>query len=685
MLSGKRASRRSLRPDRLRSQAPGENDRLEAANSPATPPPRHLIDDKVAQSKELLSLENSDKLLGPSDLEDETEAPSTPVDETKDNIKSKTTRAVETLCVHEENTRTTSVPHSHVEGNANPRSWEEVNSEDINSISPKDGIGASSLSTPEGSIDALAITPIEHMDRGIDAPFSDQEDLTNPRTDIVDLPENPEAAIPDDERTVVTSVTTTSPAKTATCKIQPSHLMDGQGILEIIAPETEQPVLATQLTSDDSILHPSGVLEDASVAEEIPLGQTRIEAYERSSSPQSIFGGPETDQRNYSVAKDENVIIDSLEVTSTTTPVHSAVSDDEDESSSTTSSLLEDQRIREEYCREPEYRQYHEPSEGEILEFIMNKLDHVPKDEDLAIDGGELDTNTANTEATAISEAASKPIKGPVRQTRSAARFSDDTSLLQDFLNRAQASKAAKDVKEDFKVPVYIPAPIPPPRRSSRKALAEKDRNSPSPQKPNPRDLANRPGTPPGKPSLEAIDLNDANDADEAAAPKACRRSTRRRLFAPPKAAAGAPSCIPVRRPDGTEPIVLPKSHAQELANITRANTRRNKGQSKPPTLTLKSLSADSAGEVMAALIGRSDARAVGWDQTLVYYQNGSWGKEGKGNEETRSKVGRLRNLGAKNGTPAPKKLVPAADGSNEASAPKRRSRSKSKSKVQGK
>ena len=242
-----------------------------------------------------------------------------------------------------------------------------------------------------------------------------------------------------------------------------------------------------------------------------------------------------------------------------------------------------------------------------------------------------------------------EPMLPPARTTRSGARISDDTTLLKDFLSRAQASKLAKDSK--------IPARGPPqasPRRSPRKILAEVDRNSPSPQKP--RDLATRPGTPPGKHRLDAFAFDDVDELT--AEPTSCRRSNRTRLPTVSKATLSAPSFIPVRRADGTDPVVLQKSVAQDLAVQTRANTRRNKGQSKPPSVALQTLTAETTEVEANRVHAQRNCKSVGWDEKLVYYQGLQETIEEEGKEEKRPKVRRLRGLGASNGTPAPKRAV---------------------------
>ena len=250
----------------------------------------------------------------------------------------------------------------------------------------------------------------------------------------------------------------------------------------------------------------------------------------------------------------------------------------------------------------------------------------------------------------------------PNQKTRSGARFSDDTSMLKDFLNRAQARKAAQ--RPILSAP---DAPIPQhsPRRSPRKTHGSQDGHASSPQKP--RNVANRPGTPPSKPKAEALESDDGEELT--AEPASCRRSTRARLPAPPKAAPGGPSFIPVRRADGADPVVLQKSQAQELAVTTRANTRRNKGQSRPPLLALKDLPTESADLAKTAKEGAEKGKSVAWAERLASYQvaNG----EADDAEEKRRKVRRLRGLGAVNVTPAAKRRTAVVGTSNGTPAPK--------------
>ena len=266
-------------------------------------------------------------------------------------------------------------------------------------------------------------------------------------------------------------------------------------------------------------------------------------------------------------------------------------------------------------------------------------------------------------EATQALETNKGGIDSSNRKMRSGIRFSDDTSMLKEFLNRAQAKKAAKT---PGLTALDLPKPQISPRRSPRKALGSHSGNDLSPQKP--RDVPNRPGTPPGKPQVDAVDSDDGEEIS--AEITSCRRSTRTRLPAPVKGIPGAPSFIPVRRADGTDPVVLQKSQAQELAMVTRANTRRNKGQSKPPLLALQDISAESAETASSTTFKRRTAssKTVGWAEQLASYQ------DAKEAEEPEPKVRRMRGLGAtNNGTSAPKMTTAVVSTSNGTPAPKRR------------
>lgn len=261
-----------------------------------------------------------------------------------------------------------------------------------------------------------------------------------------------------------------------------------------------------------------------------------------------------------------------------------------------------------------------------------------------------------------------KKIVETARTTRSGTRFSDETNMLRDFLSRAQARKAAKDVSGSTEAPGLTTSC----RRSPRKSLAEIDNNSPSSEKP--RNARKRRGTPPGKPKPEIGDLDDLDEV--AFETSSHRRSTRTRLFTPARPAPEAPSLIPVRRADGGDNIKLRRSSAQELATVTRANTRRNRGQSKPPKLVLRNLSIASLPTEVLSQRGDGCGKSVGWDETLVYYQATSSIAPAKEVKRTRSR--KVGALGSGDAALAPTKETTEALSSNGTMlGPKHRGRSK--------
>ena len=302
--------------------------------------------------------------------------------------------------------------------------------------------------------------------------------------------------------------------------------------------------------------------------------------------------------------------------------------------------------------------------------------DDTPRDEMIAIASDTLSESNSSHDIAAGDVSAAptedanptdhleqlQPLDEPTKGFRSGTRFSDDRNMLKDFLDREKARKAAKDPPSS----VSAPMPMACPRRSPRKALGEMDKNFPSPQKA--RDLASRPGTPPGKASLGAPEMDHVDELSPE--PSSYRRSTRRQLFTPAKLPSGGPSFIPVRRPDGADSIVLARSVAQELALVTRANTRRNKGQSKPPKITLQNLPVETLDSVAVAPHEPERTKSVDWDATLVYYQGGSDDEAKAGNEAKRPELRRSGKLRAM-------KAVAEADGSHWVPAPKRRSRNR--------
>ncbi|KAJ4334533.1 hypothetical protein N0V87_006765 [Didymella glomerata] len=211
----------------------------------------------------------------------------------------------------------------------------------------------------------------------------------------------------------------------------------------------------------------------------------------------------------------------------------------------------------------------------------------------------------------------------------------DDTAILKSFLSRAAASKAERSAiitrrsslenRRDSDVVRHALA-------SPRKALEEMDPNSPTKID-----------------SESAFDIADAlvqqADMEEAASPtleqteseesaekagRGSRRSSRAKKSRLPAPASlvQAPTTnkIAIRRADGSDPVVLKKTDAQELALITRNNTRKNKQGAFMVSLRLLKLQAEAIlspptdldTEEKPPVPGR---RGIRWDETLAYYQ----------------------------------------------------------------
>ncbi|KAL9100346.1 MAG: hypothetical protein Q9163_004268 [Psora crenata] len=301
-------------------------------------------------------------------------------------------------------------------------------------------------------------------------------------------------------------------------------------------------------------------------------------------------------------------------------------------------------------------------SPADLAKFALLAVDVQPST------GFDLETRVGDAQQTV--EGVSEQVDLDIRNGRLSARYSDDTSILKDFLNRAQARRAAREAIDGPKSLQRSP------RRSPRKALQvlnEATSSSVQLEELTPGRVPTRPATPT---ATSKIDFPAADDVGgPAVEAPSCRRSARTRLPARSKPPPGAPSLIPVRRADGTDPVVLQKSQAQELAIVTRTNTRRNKGQSKPPLLALQDLPVEDSGCLTTVKQGAGHAKTVVWADKLTRYHDTNHATEEA--EDQRPKVRRLRGLGTRNGASMAEgtaAVVPlAADGTR---APKRRSKS---------
>ncbi|KAI9730776.1 MAG: hypothetical protein M1818_008056 [Claussenomyces sp. TS43310] len=142
----------------------------------------------------------------------------------------------------------------------------------------------------------------------------------------------------------------------------------------------------------------------------------------------------------------------------------------------------------------------------------------------------------------------------------------DDTAMLQNFLTRAKARKAAKKLPKRKRSLPHSPLRIP---------LGDVD-NGMTPSPVQRKDELELLDASPSKRSKETRSDQQQDGPDE---PQSIRRSKRTRLPVQGKAPPGAPSFIPVRRlgqePDNT--VTLKRSEEKELAALTRVNTRKNK------------------------------------------------------------------------------------------------------------
>ena len=317
--------------------------------------------------------------------------------------------------------------------------------------------------------------------------------------------------------------------------------------------------------------------------------------------------------------------------------------------------------------------------EGQQDETASNAADQLSKGPDIGQIDASAKLNDAGSDGTAAdiqAETVSPEKRRPI------ARISDDTSMLKAFISRAQAKKAAAaQVHNAAKgSPRRQPST---PRRSPRKILGNLDRNSPSRGKARGTRPA-VPGTPPGKLAYALPNEDDDDDeGDEIAlAPASQRRSTRTRTAAITKNAATAgPSLIALRRFDGSEPIRIQRSEAQELALATRANTRRNKGRAQMPRAVLQALASAEGTGAPGASTGATKRgpgrprKGVDWDSTLVYYPDVEKGQS-IGDDKARRQ--QIRGLGSSNGTPGVKKAKPSVPGKMaRPSTPRRKGRGK--------
>ena len=226
-----------------------------------------------------------------------------------------------------------------------------------------------------------------------------------------------------------------------------------------------------------------------------------------------------------------------------------------------------------------------------------------------------------------VSAPPEEPRMSPRRSAKP--RVSDDTALLQAFLNRAAENKSSRRLSASKRESLSN-------RRDSdtvRQALA-------SPAKPEILGALD-PHSPSPKKSLAVFEELKVIGSEEPAIGSPSKssgdnensqvRTTRRSHRDKRRVERAAPighTRISLR--GNTDPVVLKRSEAQELATTTRANTRKNKIGAIMPTLRLTKpivekppieTTPEEEVEDTGAAVAQSGVRRVRWDETLAYYQ----------------------------------------------------------------
>ncbi|KAJ5496118.1 hypothetical protein N7539_001234 [Penicillium diatomitis] len=190
---------------------------------------------------------------------------------------------------------------------------------------------------------------------------------------------------------------------------------------------------------------------------------------------------------------------------------------------------------------------------------------------------------------------------------RSALRSSldgEDTLLLNDFLSKAMAKRAAKASLKTSQESVTAHTTLTKQASSSpcskdqtprsRRVLEDRDTNSPSPVKvkmsPSKIELVVGDAVCETKPTVESLAEEPEESGHES---PACRRSAR--VKAPSAPIVPVRETIALRRAKGTEFVFLQRTEAQELALATRRNTKHNRGDSVMPKYALQAMAQEQS------------------------------------------------------------------------------------------
>jgi hypothetical protein len=187
----------------------------------------------------------------------------------------------------------------------------------------------------------------------------------------------------------------------------------------------------------------------------------------------------------------------------------------------------------------------------------------------------------------------------------------EETAHLLSFLHRVRSSRAARLANAE--ATTFLRASLSPARDDTDLSPISPGADVSSPSK------VIIEQTTPTKPSLAESGSSSQNET------AVTRRSKRART--PAKISTPAPgpptSHIPFlhRRADGADTVILPKSAVQELAVITRTNTRRNRGDRNTTAQTIRNLDEEEETVIDTKASKSRRRKTVIWDETLVYFQ----------------------------------------------------------------
>jgi len=230
-------------------------------------------------------------------------------------------------------------------------------------------------------------------------------------------------------------------------------------------------------------------------------------------------------------------------------------------------------------------------------------MDTVSRPSDV---GGELDQLDCVTSSVPLNAEECSTVK---------VHLNDDTDVLRDFLSRAEASKAARIAKRSSLSNRRDSSAVKQALASPGKVLEGLNISSPVQVKAHP--CVDEAVSSPLRMADETSDGLGALD-ELAVSQTVDRRSTRSRVARDGNGTLIMPNTIAVRRSDGSDLFLIQKNEAQELANVTRSNTKRNKGGAMPPRVMLLKLVGAAPEDALPDGSAKSE-RFVRWNEELVH------------------------------------------------------------------